>query len=227
MKFRDYYNEYLGIVNEKDTVFSSKFRNEPINEKYYYPVIISDYYGELKCSVAKEYKQLAQDFQGTIGDVHRVFNNFKSIDEGYRLREMKRFAYIGTKMQVEKSIRLTMDIIDELLFKYDTSGRKEYISRKGRILDEGRQYVIIDNNSIASLGFISDIQCGGGNVVVSTKEEYRGKGYGKDVVRACVNWSLENNILSIYLVESTNKSSVAIAESLGFKCMCKEFIISK
>lgn len=223
MRFREYYNKYLGITNEEDSIFLSEFRNEPINEKYYYPVIISDYYGKLKCSVAEEYF----NFHGTIDDVYRVFNNFKSIDEGYRLREMKRFVYTGTKMQVEKSIRLTMDIMDELKFNYDSSGRKEYVNRKSKILNDGRQYVIIDSNSIASLGFISDIQCGGGNIVVSTIEGHRGKGYGKDVVRACVNWSLENNILPIYLVETTNKSSVAIAESLGFQYMCREFIISK
>lgn len=63
--------------------------------------------------------------------------------------------------------------------------------------------------------------------MVFTKEEYRKNGYGKAVVKGCIEWCLKKDILPIYLVEDINKPSLNIPLSLNFVKQTEEFIISK
>jgi len=95
-----------------------------------------------------------------------------------------------------------------------------------QLRDEGRYFVIIDNEQIASFAYISDIQVGGANIVVSTKPNFRKKGYGKAVVYAATKWCFKNMLIPIYLVNQSNLGSLKLAESLGFKTMAEEIVVT-
>jgi len=136
----------------------------------------------------------------------------------YVFKNKEKLSTISKKMSMEDVYRLEFG--DDFNFE-------EYIKRKEIIFKEGRQFIVEENNKIASIGFISEVRCGGGNIVVMTKEDYRGKGYGKEVVKACINWCIENNIIPIYLVEDSNIISKKIPQRLGFEKVAEEFIISE
>lgn len=63
--------------------------------------------------------------------------------------------------------------------------------------------------------------------MVYTSPNYRKKGYGKEVVKACINWCQQNNLLPIYLVEEENTNSIKLVESLGLELKSHEWIISE
>ncbi|GAA0785833.1 GNAT family N-acetyltransferase [Hathewaya limosa] len=62
--------------------------------------------------------------------------------------------------------------------------------------------------------------------MVYTNEQYRNRGYGKQVTTGILNWCIENNVLPIYLVDEKNTYSIKLAESLGFKIKSKEIVVS-
>lgn len=90
----------------------------------------------------------------------------------------------------------------------------------------GRYFCVIENGTIVSSSFISDIDHRGANIVVSTLPESRNKGYGKAVVRHATEWCFLHGYRPIYFVDPNNIPSVRLAESLGFKNMSREIIVS-
>lgn len=86
---------------------------------------------------------------------------------------------------------------------------------------------IIKDNKIVSMGYISDINYGMGNIVIQTIEEYQNRGYGKMVVEKISQEALKNGVLPIYWVENKNIASIKLAESLGFKKVVDEIVVSR
>lgn len=265
ISFNEYYTKFLGIDKEKfnkgKNVFISEYRDQPLNKQYYYPFIISDYYGILICSVSNEYFDIAEAyFDGTEESINTIVETLKQIDKSFRVRKMHRFSY-----NIDEESTLTNNELDinlcsvrqisnnstlysnedaqnhsleqlkakplthELIKNIKLSGIsiEDYIKRNKEKLDSKREYVVVKNDKIASRAFISEIYEGGGNIVVFTNEEHRNNGYGKDVVKGCLGWCFNENILPIYLVEDGNKPSLNIPISLNFKKQAIEFIISK
>lgn len=232
--FDEYYSKFLGIDKELlaqgKRVFLSEYRDKPLNKKYFYPFIISNYYGQLVCSVSNKYFNIADKyFDGTEESISTIVDELKQIDQSFRVRKMHRFSYNIDKnngILVEyRAIPLTEESIKNIELK--AISHEEYIRRNKEALDLGLEYVVTKDNRIASRAFISDIYINAGNIVVFTKEEYRNNGYGKDVVKGCIEWCLKKDILPIYLVEDSNKPSLSIPPALNFTKQADEFIISK
>lgn len=231
VSFHEYYNEFVGLtdeyLNQGIKVVQSEYRDKPLNKKYYYPFIITNYYGNLICSVSKEYLHIANKyFDGTEDSINKIVDKLKKEDSSFRVRKMHRFSYENNKELKHYSIPLTYDIVETMNFNGSIS-KEGYRQRNKDIIESKRKHVIMDNSKIVSSAFISDIYEQGGNIVVFTDEEYRCKGYGKDVVKGCLDWCIKEDILPIYLVEDSNKASLTIPLNLGFKHQAEEFIISR
>lgn len=224
MNFNDYYEHYFGITDNKLTTIS-KYRELPLNEKYFYPVIVSDY-KNLRCSSSEEYYEICnKNFDGTLDSMEKILLEMNKEKKQYKIRKMRR--YIVTEKKeilidseiVTKELLLSLEIIKNNL-------EEVLILKKNRIEDK-RWFMLFENNNMASRGYISEIYSNGCNIVVFTNNEFRAKGYGKEVVKKCINWSLNKKLIPIYLVEESNIASIKLIESLGGILMTNEWIISK
>lgn len=230
-RFEVYYNKFLGVNKDeitKDIVYESKYRDMPLNKRYYYPVIISKFNNNMICSCSSQFASICRDnFDGTMESFLRILEAINITGSHYRLRKMRRYSIKDSNIvYTSKADILTEDIIRKVNFK-EIEDKEKYITRKQDILEEKRQFGVLKDNNIASTAFISDIYCGGCNIVVYTSPNYRKEGYGKEVVKACINWCQQNNLLPIYLVEEDNVSSIKLVESLGLELKSHEWIISE
>ncbi|GKX29491.1 hypothetical protein SH1V18_19710 [Vallitalea longa] len=231
-RFDEYYLGYLGInssnIMKNIIVVKSEYREMPLNGKYLYPIIFVEYNRYIVCSCSYEFFNICKDkFDGTIESIYSIFKVLNQNGNYYRLRKMRKYSIdeITSIKYYTVANTLTEDIIRSLSFNTNIN-IEDYIIRKKAILLEKRQFVIIKYNRIASTAFISDIYNGGGNIVVFTNDDYKRHGYGKEVVKACINWCVKNNIIPIYLVEESNSSSIKLAESLNLKLKSIEWVIS-
>lgn len=222
--FNEYYKGYLGVTDQ-GCVFESDFRDMPLNKKFYYPVIVSEYEGRLVCSASKSFMPWAKSiFNGSEDSIKELYEEL--CEQGqFRLRPMTRYTYTGDILET-KAVVMTENVIRFNQF-VPKMNREAYIERRRDAIDEKRQFAYIKNGHIAATAFVSDVYNNGGNIVVFTKEDFRGKGYGAEVVKACVNWCIEREVVPIYLVEDHNEASIKLCESIGFEKQAKEWIISK
>ncbi|WP_157950304.1 GNAT family N-acetyltransferase [Vallitalea okinawensis] len=230
-RFEEYYFGYLGIKNINDIgssiIIESEYRDKPLNNKYYYPIIFTKLNEKLLCSCSHRYLDICQRYFK--GSIESMYNIAKILSEGqskFRLRVMRRYTVEETNEFYSNADVLTIDMLRNIRFEIHNN-LDDYIERKKEILNDRRQFVMVDDEKIASTAFISDIHNSGCNIVVFTQAEYRTKGFGQQVVKACINWCKEHNYLPIYLVEETNKSSIKLAEKIGFQMKSREWIISE
>ncbi len=228
MDFHTYYADYMGYDGQNNTgVFNSKYRELPINKIYYYPIMISDYFSDLVCSTSQHYYKLCSDiFEGDKSSIKAIV---EALGAGYQLRTFYRYAYEGNSVkssQVNKPLVLDRKVLQRMNLGEDFDVRN-YVLRHHTLIEEKRQFVILDKDQIATRGFVSDVYAGGGNIVVFTPEPYRQNGYGTDIVMACIDWCLHRDILPIYYVEQGNTASIALAEKVGFTRRCQEWIIQQ
>lgn len=165
ISFDEYYSKFLGIdkelLSQGKRVFISEYRDKPLNKKYFYPFIISNYYGQLVCSVSNKYFYIADKcFDGTEDSVNRIVEELRKIDESFRVRKMSRFSY-----NIDKACNiLTKHIASPLTqesIKLTGISHEDYIKRNKEALNSALEHVIIKEDTIASRAFISDIyKCG-------------------------------------------------------------------
>ena len=84
---------------------------------------------------------------------------------------------------------------------------------------------IIKDAKIVSLGFVSDINYNGANIVIQTKEKYGRKGYGRAIVEKISRDLLKNDIIPIYWVNTENKASMQLAKHLDFEEFSTELVV--
>jgi len=225
-KYKVYYEKYIG--KETALISPSPYRDDPINENFIYPIIFTKDKKRIRCSCSPRlYKICKENFDGTFDCLESIREKTSIIlGSTHRIRAMSRYG-IDKCFDVSQEVQvLSRDLISNILFSGKVD-KEAYIKRKNELLLEGRQFVILDRNHIVSTGMVSDIYENGGNIVVYTSPKYRGKGMGKEVVKACVNWCIKREVIPIYLVEKNNSSSIGLSESLGFKKIHDEWLISK
>lgn len=83
---------------------------------------------------------------------------------------------------------------------------------------------IVRDDKIVSLGYVSNKNIYGANIVIQTLDDYRGKGYGKMIVEKISRDLLKDGIMPIYWVNENNPASLRLAESIGFKTMALEIV---
>ena len=230
-RFEVYYNGFLGVSKNEITkhmIVESEYRDMPLNKKYFYPIIITKLDSYMVCSSSSQYIGICKSkFNGTIESISNIVEVMNMDGNHYRIRKMRRYSIENSsRIYDTKADILTGNMIRKVKFD-GIEDKEKYILEKQNILYEQRQFVVLKGNTIASTAFISDIYSSGCNIVVYTPPNYRQEGYGKEVVKACVNWCQENNLLPVYLVEEENLSSIKLVESLALDLKSHEWIISE
>lgn len=226
ISFNDYYLNYLGLKNnfihsnKKIIIIKSVFRDYPINRKFFYPLISTEYQGKEIFSCSQKL-----NIPKATSKEHLQFNEILNRNPDLLQKYMYRFTKERDNEKRKTSSQLlTKTLIDKIEFN-STAEKEIFLERKKAIITQKRQYVLIKNKTIISTAFLSDIYCQGANIVVYTNPNFWGRGYGREVVRNCINWCFENNLIPVYLVNKENKASIKLALSLKFKLKCKERVL--
>ncbi len=237
-QFNNYYNQYLGISKQEiingKVIYGAEQRKKPINTRYLQPLIVTEMDHILIYSIIPELYSEFCNFMKPHTDVNLVnlipilqeFFDYRL--ENYTIRKMKRMTCkndLDKRIHQEGVVKLTKEILmNNLVTASEEEKEKVWLRKKEEVL-QGRQFVILEGQKIVSYGKVSNVDFGGGNLVVFTSEQYRNKGYGKAVASETIRWCLEYNVSPIYWVDSNNLSSITLAKSLGLQVMAEEIVV--
>ena len=244
ISFDKYYREYLGLTQgeSEHEILPAERRAKPVAFFYQHHLISTVIDDRLVHSVspklAKKFRKLIGNdlctsiSTGLVRDIDNIM--FEILPHLFynpmRMHRMTLNSRDSLQEQDNLSVTAFTEDLKPLLLKhFSQRGMKFsefYWNARITAIQEGRYFGIIKNDEIVATSFISDIDSGGGNIVVSTKPKYRNKGYGKAVVAKATKWCLENEIRPIYLVAIGNTPSVKLAEGLGFETMSEEIVVS-
>lgn len=228
-KYLNYYKKYIG--EPRELIVPNINRDIPINKNFYYPIIITKIYNKSVVSISPK-----------LYDKFIIFMNKKeNLDLIETVREISikeiknvefQFMYRYIK---DSSNNIDINSVNNKLFEI----KEPFINTSQKLLD--RKYkeeqweklvnnvyylnCILKDDKVASLGYVSDIFYGFGNIVIQTIDEHRNCGYGKKVVEAISRECLNNQIIPIYWVNKNNEFSIKLAESLDFKKVSEEFVV--
>lgn len=242
MDYSEYYRSYLNIntelLSKGQFLFSSPQRNMPICFYYYHYIILSSYNSKSIISVAPQFYDFFRDENlrsEFIKKDSNILNILRNKFKDFNIREMQRMGlfsdlylnYDNKHKVIQLEAKDKEIYFNTLSSITDNKIKEEKWNLRKKQIDEGRMFVIIDEGKIISHAVISDINYNGGNISVWTSENYTKKGCGKSVAAEAIKWCVKNGVLPVYLVEKGNDASIKIAESLGFKTIYDEIILSK
>jgi hypothetical protein len=166
-------------------------------------------------------------------EIKRIFQKHSAIPEvkekletllGGKLGHNKKFYY--TKKQGcsnNNSIQLKSEnyndylaFFNELHPKVKTDWLEEYFLS---LIERGYCWGYYENGKLVCFSDAPDIPYMNDIIVepgINTLEEHRKKGFAKEVIMAFVNYLLQKNKVPIWSCSSTNKASMALANSAGF-----------
>ncbi len=228
-KFDEYYYKYLGY-DDKNSFFCSKNDNFKVNG-FMYPMIISYYKDNVICSLSNEYYGSMKntfEIDKNVFEIEKYLTDFFSkADENFVIQRMKRMSKIKDANISISDVTCISEEYKKFFFNSFIHNKdEEYKQLKWEKLQKNK-YIngIIKDNKIVSLGFVSNINCGGANIVIQTVEEYRNNGYGKKIVEKISQDLLRDGILPIYWVNEKNIASMRLAESIGFQTKATEIVV--
>lgn len=219
-------------------LFGTTKREVPLNKEFFYPLIYTKYNGEIYISVLNQYYNLVlnniKDIDFTKLDNKHIIAFFKKIFsdvlENFEVKEMYRM-YRETKLNITGNDAVLLNESNKKYFmntgkkSNDVSFKEKKWNELKNIIDTGMIYIIKTENKITSMAYVSDIFAEGANIVVSTDEKNRKKGYGKKVVARLTNSIIERKLLPIYFVNVNNKPSINLAKSLGYINIADEIVV--
>lgn len=240
INFQIYYSEFLGFrIGMDKVIVPCSIRSEIFCFNNKEPLIYSKLNGKSYFSISPQFKdQFEANLRFSDPNLSldellpEIDDAFCDLVDEYWIQKMFRMSVSENELRKPKNSNLVEPFSEKhkelYLMNFGLRGEK-YKEKKWTFMqqlrDEGRYFVIIDNDLIASFAYISDIQVGGANIVVLTKPEFRKKGYGKAVVYAATKWCFQNDLIPIYLVSQANLASVNLAMSLGFKTRAEEVVV--
>jgi len=244
--FDQYYRKYLCIDAERMKsgryVFPCKRRSKPLAFFYIHHLICTVIEEKIVVSISPELAPAFEIQRKYLPDNAVNKNTLRMIDDIifeflpallYSTRLMSRMTIEKKELEQKESSFQITTLSEADKTKYTSlcknTGKKkaDYLwNARVESVRAGRYFCVIKNDTIVSSSFISDIDHHGANIVVSTSPEYRNKGYGKAVVRHASEWCFMHGHRPIYLVDANNIPSVRLAESLGFKNMSSEIVVS-
>lgn len=219
-------------------LFGTTKREVPLNKEFFYPLIYTKYNGEIYISVSNQYYNLVlnniKDIDFTKLDNKHIIAFFKKIFsdvlENFEVKEMYRM-YRDTKLNITGNDAVLLNESNKKCFmntgkkSNDVSFKEKKWKELKNIIDTEMIYIIKTENKITSMAYVSDIFAEGANIVVSTDEKNRKKGYGKKVVVRLTNSIIERKLLPIYFVNVNNKPSINLAKSLGYINIADEIVV--
>lgn len=212
-QFAEFYQEYLGIKDKisygEIQICKCKYRDIPLNKKYFYKIIATIYNREKIISCSPEFNETEIKF---------LCNNIKfetiGNSNGYNYLEFPGFelSYMNRMLLNSK-----IDINEIELSRCNVVYRN---------LETYRKYVALINDNLIGYCKISDVICGFGNLVVWVDISKRRLGIGENLVRLMVNKCYEKGIVPMYIVKLENTASSALATKVGFHVIQRELVVS-
>lgn len=230
-KFKKYYYKYLNYTGNKKIV-CSKDRDKSINDLYY-PVIIGKIDDETIYSInSKEYEKLKlkldEEKSKNKKYIIKIINvYFEDKKEKVVIQEMIRMSKTNrATINISEVISIDDKYSEAYFNSFEYNKDIEYKEKKWEKIKKYK-YIngIVKENKIVSLGFVSNINYNGANIVIQTKEKYRNKGYGKSIVEKISIDLLKDGIMPIYWVNEENNMSKKLAKSIGFEEEAREIVV--
>lgn len=215
--FSDFYQEYLGlndkILHNDVQVCKCKYRDIPINKRYYYKVIATVYNGEKIISCSPEFNE---------AEIVFLCNNinFEAIGAGDIHYELKMPEYELSYMD-RMLLNSQPDINEDTLSVYGRQDQIEY-----RYLEAYKKYIALINDELIGYCKVSDVISDYGNLVVWVEESKRRLGIAETLVQLIIEKCYEESIVPMYVVKTENHASKALAQKLGFQVMQRELVVS-
>ena len=217
ISFSDFYQEYLGLddsmICNDVRVCKCKYRDIPLNKRYYYKIIATKYNGENILSYSPEFNETELRFLCTeinfetigFGDIHKDLKLPQ-----YELSYMDRML-LGTQIGVNADKCSDCDRNNSIEYKY---------------LEEYRKYIALINGDLVGYCKVSDVISGYGNLVVWVEEPRRRLGIAESLVKLMIKKCYEERIVPMYVVKTNNHASISLAKKLGFQVKQRELVVS-
>lgn len=215
--FSDFYREYLGLddsmIYNGVHVCRCNYRDIPINKRYFYKIIATNYHGEkiISCSPEFEERELSSLSTKITFDTIGVGN----IPDELILPQYE-LSYID-RMLLETQIDISIG-------GHSDCGRNGAIEY--RYLQENRKYIALINGELAGYCKVSDVISNYGNLVVWVDASRRRLGIAESLVKLMIKKSYEEEIIPMYVVKTDNYASIALAKKLGFRVKQRELVVS-
>ncbi len=234
--FNKFYSGFLGLKNDEE-IASCQRRSEIFSFYWKIPVIVTDYWSDLKASIHPD-----------------IFSQFKpvfplsehdQINDDLKIEIDNWFCKFSWDYKINSYLRYSLNEINDeikflahkarLLTENDREMALSHLHNRGSGLQQAvwknyflpllkkEHYFIVEKDSKrVSYAVITDIDKGGANIMVVTDPDYQRRGYGKAVVAKAIQWCLEHDVLPCFFHQKENTASMILAESLGFQLQCRE-----
>ncbi len=230
-EFENYYYNYIGYCG-KENIICSLNREIKVND-FYYPVIASKYDNKIIYSITPKYfKEIAEKIEmqnfndeQSITGVFKEFFQAKNLDVS--IQTMLRMSKNRIcDIDISKVVNINENYRDEYYNSFENYRNLEYKEEKWSKV-KNLKYLngIIEDDQIVSLGFVSNIDYNGANIVIQTKEKYRNRGYGKSIVEKISRDLLKNHLIPIYWVNIKNDFSRKLAYGIFFEEKVREIVV--
>lgn len=215
--FSNFYQEYLGLADSvicNDVrLCKSKYRDIPINKKYFYKVIATKYNGEKIISYSPDINET--ELKSLNAKI-----KFEAIGLGDIPYDLKLPQYELSYMN-----RMFLDNPSDVSMDRNSDSNNNH-SIEYRYLDEYRKYAAVIDGELIGYCKVSDVIAGYGNLVVWVEESRRRLGIAESLVRLMIKKCYEEKIEPMYVVKTDNHASIALATKLGFEVKQRELVVS-
>ena len=215
--FSNFYLEYLGLA---DSVIcngvrlcKSKYRDIPINKKYFYKVIATKYNGEKIISYSPDISET--ELKSLNAKINFEVIGQGNIPDDFKLPQYE-LSYMN-RMFLDSQSDISMDKNSDS----NNNHSIEYIYS-----DEYRKYIALIDGELIGYCKVSDVIAGYGNLVVWVEESRRRLGIAERLVRLMIKKCYEEEIEPMYVVKTDNHASIALAQKLGFQVKQRELVVS-
>lgn len=215
--FSNFYQEYLGLADSvicnAVRLCKSKYRDIPINKRYFYKVVATKYNGEKIISYSPNINET--ELKSLSAKI-----NFEAIGLGdipYDLKLPQYELSYMNRMFLDSPSDVSMDK------RADSNSNN---SIEYRYLDEYRKYAAAIDGELIGYCKVSDVIAGYGNLVVWVEESRRRLGIAESLVRLMIKKCYEEEIEPMYVVKTDNHASIALAQKLGFQVKQRELVVS-
>ena len=215
--FSNFYQEYLGLVDSVVCngvrLCKSKYRDIPINKRYFYKVVATKYNGEKIISYSPDINET--ELKSLSAKINFEAIGLGDIPDDFKLPQYE-LSYMN-RMFLDSQSDISMDKNSD----FNNNHSIEYIYS-----DEYRKYIALINGEIIGYCKVSDVIAGYGNLVVWVEESRRRLGIAESLVRLMIKKCYEEEIEPMYVVKTDNHASIALAQKLGFQVKQRELVVS-
>lgn len=215
--FSNFYQEYLGLADSvicnAVRLCKSKYRDIPINKRYFYKVVATKYNGEKIISYSPDINET--ELKSLSAKINFEAIGLGDIPDDFKLPQYE-LSYMN-RMFLDSQSDISMDKNSD----FNNNHSIEYIYS-----DEYRKYIALINGEIIGYCKVSDVIAGYGNLVVWVEESRRRLGIAESLVRLMIKKCYEEEIEPMYVVKTDNHASIALAQKLGFQVKQRELVVS-